>query len=126
VILAPHHIFGPAREGHITCLACHHTYTVETAWQALVDPCIDGVPTGITEIEALERYRAALNDTQGSVVSKDELREQMAMLVAGRMALHWPLQCPMCPDRSAMAIDIVDSLLASRDLIITGIESPHD
>jgi hypothetical protein len=49
-------------------------------------------------------------------MTRDELRERMAILVAGRMAMHWPLQCPMCPDRAVMALDIVDSILADPEL----------
>ena len=55
-----------------------------------------------------------------------ELREDLALLVAGRMALHWPLQCPLCPDRAFLALDIAESILVSRDWVITGIEKPHD
>jgi len=43
----------------------------------------------------------------------DSVREQLALLVVGRMAMHWPLQCPMCPDRAVMALDITDAILAS-------------
>jgi hypothetical protein len=45
-------------------------------------------------------------------MTRNEILERMALLVAGRMALHWPLQCPMCPDRAHMALDIAESILA--------------
>jgi hypothetical protein len=32
----------------------------------------------------------------------------------------------MCPDRAFLALDIAESILASRDWVITGIEKPHD
>ena len=46
------------------------------------------------------------------------LREHVALLVMGRMGLHWPLRCPMCPDDAAMALDIADTLLAASTLTI--------
>jgi hypothetical protein len=41
-------------------------------------------------------------------------KERLTLLIAGRMAMHWPLQCPMCPDRAAMALDIAETILADR------------
>jgi hypothetical protein len=57
--LAAHHLFPPAIEGHITCLACGRTYTAETGWRAEVEPCLDGQPTGISEELAKLRWREA-------------------------------------------------------------------
>lgn len=50
-------------------------------------------------------------------MTRNEILERMGLLVAGRMALHWPFQCPMCPDRAHMALDIAESILA--DPILT-------
>jgi hypothetical protein len=51
-LLAPHHSFDTATMGIITCRRCGKWYTLNSAWQAAVDPCLDGQPTGVTEEQA--------------------------------------------------------------------------
>jgi hypothetical protein len=57
--LGRHHAFGPATDGAKICGACGRVYTVETMWQADVDPCVDGRPTGISEQRAKIRAQQA-------------------------------------------------------------------
>lgn len=60
----------------------------------------------------LGAVNAGTTHVSARVMTDAERREQMAILIAGRMAMHWPLRCPMCPDQTAMALDITDAILA--------------
>jgi hypothetical protein len=55
--LGRQHAFGVVAIGTVTCAACGRTYDENTMWQADVDPCVDGRPTGISE--QLAKARAA-------------------------------------------------------------------
>jgi hypothetical protein len=56
----PHHHFQPASGGEAVCIDCGRRYDTSTAWRADVDPCADDLPTGMSEEQALWKYRMFL------------------------------------------------------------------
>lgn len=67
--LAQHHLFtNPASVGTVTCLACGRRYDLDNGWQALIDPCIDGVSTGLSEAEAKRQWLVSFFDLLGRAI----------------------------------------------------------
>jgi hypothetical protein len=60
VRLARHHVFRAASQGQVACVACGRSYDMDNGWQAEIDPCLDGEPTGISVEEAQQRWAARL------------------------------------------------------------------